>query len=101
MCSVREATRSRSIEAGIGAVALMRARLLVPAPAPGAVNPPSCGKRSDRVPAQRGAAHLARARARERLGELDDPRVLVRRGLGLDVVLQLARERVARVVAVA
>jgi hypothetical protein len=41
MCSVRAATRSRSIEAGMGAVALMEARLLVPAPLTGAVNPPS------------------------------------------------------------
>src|SRR5687768_10168954 len=91
ICSVRAMTRSRSIEAGMGAVALMTARLLVPAPLTGAVNPP---------PNLRGlspylrALHLAGGGARQGVGELDDARVLVRRGLCLDVVLELAREAV-------
>ena len=50
---------------------------------------------------QGGAPDLAARRLGQLGGELDDARVLVRRGLGLDVVLQLARERVGGRVAVA
>ena len=45
---------------------------------------------------QGGAADLAARRLGQLAGEVDDPRVLVRRGLGLDVVLQFARQRVGR-----
>src|SRR5215207_10478211 len=50
---------------------------------------------------QRRPAQLPARRARQRGGELDDARVLVRRGLGLDVLLQLAREPLGRIVSVA
>src|SRR3954470_12902080 len=95
-------TRSRSIEVGFGAVALMRASVLVLAPPPGAVIPTTLHKGPvplckgtgplSRV-AQRRAPDLAGRRARQLVGELDDAGVLVRRGLGLDVVLELAGER--------
>src|SRR5687767_7268164 len=75
MCSVREATRSRSIEAGMGAVALMRRGYSCQHPDPVRLTRPPL--------AQRRAADLARARARQRVGELDDARVLVGRRLGL------------------
>ena len=50
-----------------------------------ATRAPSCAV------SQQRAAHLAARGLRQLVGELDDPRVLVRRRLGLDVVLQLAR----------
>src|SRR5829696_5257605 len=97
MCSVREATRSRSIEAGMGAVALMKSEATRASPLDRCGYPPTL---------ERGQAPFLRSSARrtlplrERVGELHDARVLVGRGLRLHVVLQLARERVGRRVAV-
>src|SRR5204863_5336616 len=45
---------------------------------------------------QLSALDLAARCLRERIGELDDARVLVGRGLGPDVLLELAHEVVAR-----
>src|SRR4051794_38888486 len=52
-----------------------------------------------RVPAQERAPDLPARRLRQRVRELHDARVLVRRRLALHVVLELAGERVAGVVA--
>ena len=69
----------------------------------GAQNQPGMGGCDCHGRTQRGArrADLAARRLGQLAGELDDPRVLVGRRLGLDVVLQLARERVGGLVAVA
>src|SRR4051794_2407770 len=56
--------------------------------------------RLTRLP-QRRAAQLPAGRARQLGRELDDPRIFVRRGLGLDVLLQLGCERVRRHAALA
>ena len=45
--------------------------------------------------AEPGPLDLAAGGLRQLVGEIDDPRVLVRRGLVLDVVLQLGRQLVA------
>src|SRR5215218_3967906 len=59
------------------------------------------GVRLSRLLPERGAADLAAGGARELGGELDDPRVLVRRRLRLDVLLQRRRQRGGRREAVA
>ena len=63
-----------------------------PMPQPQAAWPsgrPELGRQA----AQRGPPDLAAGGLRQLLGEVDDARVLVGRGLALDVLLQLARER--------
>ena len=73
----------------------------------GAQNQPGMAARparrvAPRIPLRRAARRtLPLARLGQLAGEVDDPRVLVGRRLGLDVVLQLARERVGGRVAVA
>src|SRR4051794_23518406 len=58
-------------------------------------------RRSGLSSAERRTPDLAARRLGQLVGEVDEPRILVRRGLGLDVLLQLARERLGRDVALA
>src|SRR3954452_11442564 len=81
--AVSAATRSRSMRAVAGVVALI-------APVYG-----RAGRSPVRLsPAQQRAADLPAGGLRQLVGEVDDARVLVGRRLGLDVVLELAGEAV-------